>query len=161
MYPGSSLLQFVKSGKAWTADTALQGLTLNQYLRFKASNPSNSGKVVYIYNFGNYVSSITGTPSMKVNANPSTNITTNTVTPRSQNLANTDTPALTVAWDTNVSDVSGGTLYRTIPYIGGDWKDYNRDIIAIYPGQSISLSVQALVAASAILHLSWIEEPQT
>src|ERR1044072_3507784 len=146
MYPTNNFLQKVQNGFAWTADTTVQGLTLLQYLRFKAVNPSNSGTLVQIYGFGGWAGATT---NLTVYKNPTTSVTTNTLVPTNQNMSSANTPALTVTWDTSLTNLSGGTYVRTLP-IGTQWQSFEGDVLFLYPGTSVGFSALPGVATNAI-----------
>jgi len=160
------LIEYVKTGRAWSADTDVQGIALlTPYLRFKMSNPVGSGRVIYLYNFSAWTALSAGM-KLVVTVNPTTTINTNSVTPRNQNTSSTIQSVATIAWDQSGSDISGGTKYRSLPINNGPMQEFSKGIIAIYPGSSISIvanlsGLGAIIAVTnAVAHVDWIEETQ-
>jgi hypothetical protein len=156
MFPTGNFLNRVQNGFAWTADTTVQALTLLQYLRFKAANPTNSNTIVQIYAFGGWAGA---SVNLTVYTDTTTAVTTNTLTPKNQNRASSNAAALTVTWDINGSNVNG-SYYRTIP-IGTTFQSYTGEVIFLYPGQTLAFSCIPGVATNAIMHMSWIEQAMT
>jgi hypothetical protein len=156
MQPTNALITRVQSGYAWSADTQIQALALLSYLRIKIANTGNQN--AYIYAFGVFNGGATDS-SLKVYKDPTTTVTANVVTPINQNMASNNTSTLTVTYDTNVADASGGSLYRTIPAPSKVPQIITDQVILLPPGHSLIMSVQALIAANQLLHLDWFEQP--
>lgn len=151
MQPTQALISRVQSGQAWTADTSIQSISLNSYLRFKAYNSGTQN--VYVYSFG-------GMSSASITANfKTTSVSTslaNIITPRNQNIASSSTPSLTVTYDTSSSDISGSQL-RALP-LNTDYATFNDNIILLQPGTCVVLTAQFLLSATGIFHLCWFEQ---
>lgn len=156
------MLQFltekVRSGMAWSADTqVVTGIALNSYIRFKASNPLNSKRLVFIYKLGIFSPDDLTLVAYK---NASTAVTANIITPRNQNLTSAANSSLSLAYDIAGSDVTAESRLRTFGVQAGTNNDFTGEIYLLFPGQTLALTakITASLGGRGLTHLSWVEE---
>jgi|SRR6185312_16703314 len=149
-------LTAASSGQGWTASTANTTLALNNYLRFVVSNPTGSGKTLYIYNISIYSSNV-GQSNLKLVRNPATTVTANTVTPLNQHLYDgIFTTVANVAYDTNSSDLAG-VVQKYLPALTNAENDFNNELYTVSAGWSLGISSKALLATNTVISVDWIE----
>ncbi len=157
MFPQGSLFSLTQGGYVWSADAQTAStLSLNTYVRFKITNPENSGRTLAIYCLGVF-SNNTGT--LQVFKNPTTSVTTNVITPVNLNAASTNASVATLAWDTSASNLSGGSLIRRYGFSANSPIEFSKEIYLLPPGNSLGMTalLTLTLANQAMAHLTWVE----
>lgn len=149
-------ITYTSSGQAWNASTNYTNLLLNQYLRFIISNPTGSGKTLYLYNTGIFTNSAAGS-SFKIYRNPTTTITGTSVTPLNQHMYDGIFSSVAdIRFDTSSSDLAGN-VQKYVPQLVNQEENYDQELFTITAGWSMGFSVKSLLSLNAILTLDWIE----